>query len=345
MKLKLFLAIAFLIPAVAGPGPGPAAAGSTLETVKQRDVLRCGVRGGLGGFSTIDANGEWIGLDVDFCRAVASAVLGDRKKVEFIPLNAAARFPALQAGEIDVLIRNTTWSFTRDTSLGVDFPAPTFYDGQGFLARKSLGAKSLRDLKPGVRICFTTSTTTEINLANYAQGHRLDYRPVPFHSTDEARAALFAGRCDLFTSDLSGLASIRTTDAPNPDDYIILTDVISKEPLGPVVRDGDPQWREIVQWVVFATLEAEENGIDSANVEAMRATAASPALKAMLGAVPGIGKGLGLDDDWAFRVIRQVGNYGQIFERNVGVDTALALERGLNALWTDGGLMYAPPLR
>ncbi len=343
MKFKPLFAIALLIPAVATAVP--AAAGPTLDAVTERGVLRCGVRGGLVGFSAIEADGEWAGLDVDFCRAVAAAVLGDRKKVEFVPLDTAARFPALQAGDIDVLIRNTTWTFTRDTSLGVEFLAATYYDGQGFLARKSLGAKSLRDLKPGVRICFTTSTTTETNLADYAQSHDFDYGRVPFHATDEARAALFAGRCDLFTSDQSGLASIRATDAPNPDDYVILTDVISKEPLGPVVRDGDPQWREIVQWVIFATVEAEEKGIDSANVTAVRASSANPAVKAMLGAVPGIGKGLGLDDDWIFRVIRQVGNYSQIFERNVGVNTALALERGLNALWTDGGLMYSPPLR
>lgn len=343
MKFKLLFAIALVIPAIATPMP--AAAGPTVDTVKARDVLRCGVRGSLGGFSNIDENGEWTGLDVDFCRAIAAAVLGDGKKVEFIPLNAAARFPALQASEIDVLIRNTTWTFSRDTTLGVDFPAPIYYDGQGFLGRRSLGAKSLRDLKPGVRICFTTSTTTEVNLINYAQSHGLSYTPVPFQSTDEAKAAFFTGRCELFTGDQSSLASIRTTEAPNPEDYIILSEVISKEPLGPVVRDGDPQWREIVQWVVFATLEAEEIGIDSSNVEALRAGTADPALKAMLGATPGIGKGLGLDDSWAFRVIRQVGNYGQIFERNVGVNTALALERGLNALWTEGGLMYAPPLR
>lgn len=340
---KALFIFAFLLPAIARPVP--AAAGPTLETVKERDVLRCGVRGGLVGFSDIDVNGEWSGLDVDFCRAVAAAVLGDRKKVEFIPLNAAARFPALQAGEIDVLNRNTTWTFTRETTMGIEFLATTYYDGQGFLGRVSLGAKSLGDLQPGVRICFTTSTTTEKNLASYALNNNLHFTAVPFHSTDEARVAFFAGRCDLFTTDQSQLASIRNTEAPNPDDYVILSDIISKEPLGPAVRDGDRQWREIVQWVVFATIEAEEMGIDSANAEALRKDATDPAVQTMLGSLPGIGKGLGLDDEWVFRVVRQVGNYGQIFERNVGVNTALALERGLNALWTNGGLMYAPPLR
>ena len=344
VKHKLLFATALLMAAVATAAPAPATAGPTLDAVKERGFLRCGVRGDLVGFSAIDADGQWAGLDVDVCRAVAAAVLGDGKHVEFIPLNASARFPALQAGEIDVLSRNTTWTFGRDTTLGVDFVGVTFYDGQAFLARKSLGATSLQELKPGVRICYTTNTTTETNLADFAESHDLDYRKVPFQSTGQAAAGLFAGRCDLLTTDRSGLASIRAADVPNPEDFIILADVISKEPLGPVVRDGDPGWREIVQWVVFATIEAEEKGIGSANAEAKRASA-DPAVTAMLGAVPGIGKGLGLDDQWAYRVIRQVGNYGEIFERNVGLNTALALERGLNALWTNGGLMYAPPLR
>lgn len=323
---------------------GPAAAEPTVDTVKKRGFLRCGVNLGVAGFSGIAADGEWSGMDVDFCRAIAAGVLGDREKVEFIHLSGSARFPALQSGEIDVLIRNTTWTFTHDTTLGVEFVAVTFYDGQGFLARRSLGAKTLKDLKPGLKICFQTSTTTEINLADYAKVHNLDHKPVPFESLEETIAGFFSGRCDLLTSDRGALAAFRAADSPNPEDFIILADVISKEPLGPVVRDDDAQWREIVQWVVLATIEAEEKGMTSANVDAMRASA-DPAVMAMLGSVPGIGKGLGLDDGWAYRVIRQVGNYGEIFERNVGVNTLLALERGLNALWTDGGLMYAPPLR
>ncbi len=322
----------------------PAMAASTLDTVQARGFLRCGVNTGILGFSAIDQNGQWSGLDVDFCRAFAAAILGDKDAVELIPLNAKVRFMALQEGEIDILTRNTTVTFKRETALGLDFAGVTYYDGQGFLARKTLGAKKLQDLKAGVRICFPSFTTTETNLAAYAKAHKLDYKPVPFNSIEEAKAGLFLGRCDVFTTDRGALASIRAVDAPFPDDFIILDDVISKEPLGAFVRDDDPQWRHIVRWVIFATLEAEEFGLASTNLEAAKSSS-DPAVRAMLGVEPGVGQSLGLKDDWVYQVIRQVGNYGEIFARNLGPGTQIAMSRGLNALWRDGGLMYAPPLR
>lgn len=322
----------------------PAAAGSTLDSVEERGFLKCGVNVGILGFSSIDQKGEWSGLDVDICRAVAAAVLGDKNAVDLIPLGAKVRFAALQENEIDILSRNTTWTFKRETSLGLDFTEVTYYDGQGFLARKSLGAKKLSDLKTGTSICVTSFTTTEANLSNYAKAHDLDYKKVPFDSMVEAKAALFLGRCDLLTADRGALASIRATEAPNPDDFIILDDIISKEPLGPFVRGDDPQWRNIVRWVILATIEAEELGISSAKVDAAK-DGRDPVMKTMFGAEPGVGKSLGLKDDWVYQVIRQVGNYGEIFARNLGPSTPAMLERGLNALWIDGGLMYAPPLR
>ncbi len=335
----LALTAAYFLAAVA-----PVSAGPTLAAVQERGFIKCGVNTGLLGFSAIDQKGEWSGLDVDFCRAFAAAVLGDSNAVELIPLGTKVRFTALQQNEVDILSRNTTWTFKRETSLGLDFTEVTYYDGQGFLARKSLGAKRLSDLKPGVRICVASFTTTETNLTAYTKAHNLDYEMVRHGSMEEAKAGLFLGRCELFTTDRGGLASIRATEAPNPDDFIILDDVISKEPLGPFVRDDDPQWRNIVRWVVLATIEAEEAGISSANVDAVRA-GADPVLKTMLGGEPGVGESLGLKDDWVYQVIRQVGNYGEIFARNLGPGTPVSLERGLNALWSDGGLMYAPPLR
>lgn len=343
MKFHNVLAASAMIVAMA-TATSTSFAKTTLEAVKERGFLRCGVNSGVVGFSAIDSEGKWTGLDVDFCRAFAVAVLGDTELVEFIPLSAQARFAALQHGEVDILTRNTTWTFTRDTDLGIDFVAVTFYDGQGFLARKDLGMSNLKDAKRGLRICFHTGTTTETNLADYATLQGLDYTPLSFASLEEAKASIYLGQCDLFTTDRGALASIRATDSPNPDDFIILPDVISKEPLGPAVRDDDSQWRKIVRWVVFATIEAEERGITSANI-AKAKESNDPAVKAMLGVTPGAGESLGLDDEWVYRVIQQVGNYGEIFDRNVGRDTVLALERGLNGLWTDGGLMYAPPMR
>ncbi len=341
MRISLLFALAVAYFATAA---APAAAGPTLAAVKERGFLKCGVNNGLLGFSAIDQSGEWSGLDVDFCRAFAAAVLGDKSAVELIPLNAKARFAALQRNEIDILARNTTRTFKRETALGLDFTEVNYYDGQGFLARKSLGAKKLSDLKPGMSICVSTFTTTETNLAAYAKAHNLNYKPVPFGSIEEAKAGLFLGRCDLFTTDRGALASIRATEAPNPDDFVILDDVISKEPLGAYVRDNDPQWRNIVRWVILATIEAEESGISSANVDAAKAGSDS-VIKTMLGAEPGVGESLGLGDDWVYQVVRQVGNYGEIFARNLGPNTPASLERGLNALWRNGGLMYSPPLR
>ena len=345
MKVTLFLSAVLLAAFIIVIITPTASAGPTVDTVRERSFLRCGVKGDLTGFSTIGEDGHWAGLDVDFCRAIAAAVLGDSEKVEYITLSASARFPALLGGEIDVLIRNTTWTYSRDVAKGLEFVAVTFYDGQGFMARTSLGASSLREVDPGVRICFETSTTTALNLADFARTNGLDYEPVPFHSASESRTALFSGRCDLYTTDRSALASIRGAQVPNPEDYVIFPEVISKEPLGPVVRDDDAQWREIVQWIVFATLEAEEKGITSTNVSERRDSSGDPAVEAMLGKTVGVGKGVGLDDEWIYRVIRQVGNYGEIFERNLGPDAQVTIDRGLNALWTDGGLMYSPPLR
>ena len=342
MRVTLFLSAVLLASSIIIPA---ASAGPTVDAVRERGFLRCGVKGDLAGFSTIDETGQWAGLDVDFCRATAAAVLGDRDRVEYISLSASARFPALLGDEIDVLIRNTTWTYGRDAALGLEFVAVTFYDGQGFMARTSLGASSLQELGPDIRVCFETSTTTALNLSDYAVNHDMRYEPVAFESASESRMALFSGRCDLYTTDRSALVAIRGAHVPNPEDYVILSDVISKEPLGPVVRDDDPQWREIVQWVVFATIEAEERGITSANVTERRNSSADPAVAAMLGRTAGIGKGLGLDDEWVYRVIRQVGNYGEIFARNLGADSPLTMDRGLNALWTEGGLMYSPPLR
>jgi len=341
MRVSFLLAIAaaYLAATVA-----PASAGPTLAAVQERGFLKCGVNTGLIGFSAIDQKGEWSGLDVDFCRAFAAAVLGDKNALELIPLNARARFAALQQNEIDVLTRNTTRTFKRETSLGLDFTEVSYYDGQGFLARRALGAKKMSDLKQSVKICVVSHTTTETNLYAYAKSHDLDYEPIVFDSMEEAKGGLFLGRCDLLTTDRGALASIRATEASNANDFVILDDVISKEPLGAFVRDNDPQWRNIVRWVILATLEMEEAGISSANVEAAK-TDADAAVKAMLGVVPGVGESLGLGDDWVYQVIRQVGNYAEIFARNLGPGTPVALERGLNALWSDGGLMYAPPLR
>lgn len=322
----------------------PAWAGATLDAVKARGFLRCGVNIGILGFSAIDSQGEWSGLDVDFCRAFAAAALGDRNAVQLIPLSAQVRFLALQEDEIDVLTRNTTATYQRETSLGLAFAAVTFYDGQGFLARRDLGATSLVELKPGARFCIPSHTTTETNLAAYAKSHNLNYEPVLFDSIEGAKTGLFMGRCDVLTTDRGALASIRAADAPNRNDFVILEDVISKEPLGAFVRENDPQWRNIIRWTIFATLEAEEAGLNSTNLEAARASR-DQVVRKMLGVEPGLGESLGLRDDWLYQVVRQVGNYGEIFARNLGPGTQIALERGLNAQWRDGGLMYAPPLR
>ncbi len=321
----------------------PAAMADTLADVKQRDSLKCIVTTGLAGFAVADDKGTWTGLDVDFCRAVAAAVLGDSTKVEFIPTTAKERFTVLQSGEGDVLARNTTWTLSRDTQLGMNFVGVNFYDGQGFMVNADLGIESARELD-GATICVQTGTTTELNLADYFRKHGMSYESVVFETNDETRNAFEQGRCDAYTTDASGLAAERSI-AANPSAYVILPDIISKEPLGPSVRQGDDIWFNIIRWTYFAMLAAEELGVDSSNVADMKANSADPSIKRLLGTESDLGPMLKLDNDWAVRVIAQVGNYSESFDRNVGPTTPLGLSRGLNALWTDGGLMYSPPLR
>lgn len=322
---------------------GTASAGETLNAVKAKGYVQCGVSTGVAGFSNPDSTGNWSGIDVDTCRAVASALFGDANAVRFTPLSGQQRFTALQSGEIDVLTRNTTWTLTRDSQLGLNFVGVNFYDGQGFMVPKSLGVSSVLELD-GATICVQTGTTTELNLADYFRANNISFEPVVIESYDEVVAAFFAGRCDAYTTDASGLASARATMTQTPDDYIILPELISKEPLGPVVRHGDDEWFDIVKWSLAAMVEAEEFGVNSSNVDEMLKSD-NPGIQRLLGVSPGMGAALGLDEKWGYNIVKQVGNYGEIFERNVGVETPLKLERGLNALWTNGGLMYAMPVR
>lgn len=317
-------------------------AGETLEAVKKQGFIKVGVNQGLYGFGMADENGEWKGLDVDTGRAIAAAVFGDPSKVKFIPLTAVQRFTALQSGEVDLLCRNATRTLSRDTALGLDFAHVNYYDGQGFLIPKKLGVKSAKELD-GATVCVLPGTTTEQNAADFFRSNNMKWKPVVIESTPELNKAFFAGRCDCLTSDSSQLAGIRAV-APNPDDYMILPEIISKEPLSPAVRHGDDQWHDIVDYCVLAMISAEEMGINSKNVDEMLKSN-DPKVKRFLGVTPGNGKALGLDEKWAYNIVKMVGNYGEVFARNVGPDTPLGLERGLNALWTDGGLMYAPPLK
>ncbi|MBM3483548.1 MAG: amino acid ABC transporter substrate-binding protein [Alphaproteobacteria bacterium] len=322
---------------------GEARAGATLDAIKARGELICGVNTGLAGFSRPDDQGKWTGLDVDICRAIAAAIVGSADKVKFVPLNAQQRFPALQSGEVDVLSRNTTWTLTRDSSSGFNFAPPVYYDGQGFMVAKSLGVTSAKELG-GATVCVQQGTTTELNLADYFRATGLSLKPLVFVELAEAEQAFFANRCDAYTTDASGLASTRAAKAGNPDDYVILPEIISKEPLGPAVRHGDDQFFDIVKWTIYALIEAEERGVTQGNLDEMRASQ-DPNIMRLLGTTPGMGEALGLDPEWAARAIKAVGNYGEVFERNVGMATPLKLDRGLNALWTKGGLMYAPPIR
>ena len=319
------------------------AAASTLSEVRQRGTLRCGVSQGLAGFSSTDARGRWLGLDVDFCRAMAAAIFGDAEKVTFAPLSAKERFAALQAGEIDILSRNTTWNLTRDTDLGLDFLGVIYYDGQGFMVHKDENLKAAEELAGGT-ICTQSGTSTELNVADWFRARGLEHEILTFAGNDEPIAAYVARRCDAYTTDRSGLAAARLKldDAAAHD---VLPEQISKEPLGPVVRQGDAQWSDIGRWVLFALIAAEEWGLSSTTVEAERADTINPEKRRFLGLDGEAGSSLGLGRDWAYQVVRQVGNYGEIFERNVGKATPLALERGANALWRDGGLMYAPPFQ
>jgi general L-amino acid transport system substrate-binding protein len=314
----------------------------TLDEVRARGHLIAGVNGGVFGFSMPDDKGAWKGLDVDTAKAVAVAVFGDAGKIKFTALTAVQRLPALQSKEIDVLCRNTTATLTRETVNGLNFAHVNYYDGQGFLVPKKLGVKSAKQLG-GATVCVLPGTTTELNAADYFRKTNMPWKPVVIEQNAELNKAFFSGRCDCLTSDLSQLAAQRSV-APNPADYVLLPEIISKEPLAPVVRHGDDQWFDIVNWTVMALIQAEEFGITSKNVDEML-TSKDPEIQRFLGVTPGLGKALGLDEKWAYNMIKQVGNYGEIFERNVGKNTPLGLERGLNALWTDGGLMYALPLR
>jgi general L-amino acid transport system substrate-binding protein len=322
----------------------PAYAGKTLDAIKARGSVVCGVNTGLAGFSAADSQGNWTGLDVDICRAVAAAVLGDGNKVKFVPLNAQQRFTALQSGEIDVLSRNTTWTLTRDASLGLLFTGVTYYDGQGFMVPAKGKIKNAKDLK-GATVCVQSGTTTEKNLTDFSRANNLGIKPVVFEKVEAATGAYFSGRCQAYTTDASGLASVRNKEAKNPADHVILPTLISKEPLGPAVRRGDDEWFTIVKWVVFGLIEAEEYGLTQKNVEEMAKTSQDPVVMRITGASEDTGKLMGLDKNWMVNALKATGNYGEIFERNVGPKTPLQLPRGVNSQWNKGGLMYAPPVR
>lgn len=314
----------------------------TLNEVLGRGVLRCGVNTGLAGFAAPDDRGEWRGIDADFCRAVAAAIFHDAGKVKFIPLNAKERFTALQSGEIDLLSRNTTWTMSRDTSLGLTFTSVMYYDGQGFMVRKSLGLTKVSELA-GASICVQTGTTNELNMADFFTTRQLKYHPVVFERLVEVVSAYSSGRCDAFTTDASQLIAERSR-IPNPDDSVILPELISREPLGPAVRQGDAQWANIVRWTFYAMLNAEAEGVTQQNVEEMKASP-NPAVRRLLGIEGGFGEGIGLKNDWAVSIIKAVGNYGECYERNLGAGSPLKIPRGLNALWKDGGLQYPLPIR
>jgi len=323
---------------------GQAMAGKDLDAVRARGQLICGVAvGGVGGFMTVDSQGKWTGMNVDICRAVSAAIFGDSEKVKYVPLSGQQRFTALQAGEVDLLSNNSTWTLTRDTALGLDFVGITYYDGQGFMVPKKLGVKSARELN-GASICVLTGSTSELNIADYFRTNKMTFKPVLFEDPDQSRAAFFSGRCDAYSGDQARLYATRVANAPNPDDYIVLPEIISKEPLGPVVRHGDNQFADIVRWAQYAMLEAEEYGITSKNVDEMLKSD-NPTIKRILGVTPGMGKALGVDEKWVYNIVKQVGNYGESFDRNVGLGSPLKVERGQNKLWTQGGLQYAPPIR
>ncbi|MBF0289111.1 MAG: amino acid ABC transporter substrate-binding protein [SAR324 cluster bacterium] len=334
--IKLLLAAAFTVSASAGAFAG------TLEDVKGNGELKCGVSTGLPGFSAPDKDGTWKGLDVDVCRAVAAAVLGDAGKVKFVPLTAKERFTALQSGEIDVLSRNTTWTVTRDSSLGLNFAGVNYYDGQGFLVKKNLGVKSALELD-GASVCIQAGTTTELNLADYFRGNKMQFKAITYDTSDQTVKGFEAGRCDVLTSDQSQLYALRI-QLKDPNSAAVLPEVISKEPLGPVVRQGDDVWFNIVKWSMFALVIAEEKGLTSKNVDSMKKSS-DPGIQRVLGTSGEVGKNLMLSSDWAYNIIKQVGNYGEAFERNVGMSSALKIARGLNQLWTKGGIQYAPPMR
>lgn len=317
-------------------------AASTLELIKDKGHVQCGVTGGLPGFSQPDKKGNWTGIDVDTCRAMAAAIFGDSKAVEFTPLTGKERLTALQTGEIDVLSRNTTWTLTRDASLGLNFAGTNYYDGQGFLVNKNIGVDDALQLD-GATVCIQSGTTTELNLADYFRANDMEFEPIVFDTSEQTVQGFSAGRCDVLTSDRSQLAALRSK-LPDPSAAKVLPNTISKEPLGPVVRQGDDQWFNIVKWVLSTQINAEELGISSANVDEMLKSK-NPSIQRLLGTDGDMGAKLGLPDDFGYVIVKQVGNYAEMYDRNVGPDTPLALERGINALWTNGGILYAPPIR
>jgi general L-amino acid transport system substrate-binding protein len=318
------------------------ASAATLDDVRAKGFLECGVNHGLPGFSSSDEKGNWRGMDVDICRGLAAAIFKDSSKVKFVPLTAKERFTALQSGEVDVLSRNTTWTMTRDTALGLNFAGVTYYDGQGFMVRKKLGIASVLELS-GSTICTQSGTTTEINVGDYFNTKKMDFKLITFAKTEETVQAYEAGECDAFTSDASQLYAFRLKLA-KPNEHMVLPEIISKEPLGPVVRQGDDQWFNLVKWTIFALIDAEEMGISSANVEEMRSSE-NPDTRRLLGLEGDLGRKLGLDNDWAVRLIASIGNYGEMFDRNVGKGSPLNIARGVNRLWNMGGIQYAPPVR
>ena len=334
----------FSLLALALAGLTSAHAGKTLDTLRQRDQISVGISTGVPGFSAADSQGQWRGLDVDVAKAVAAAVLGDASKVKWVPLASQQRFTALQSGEVDVLSRNTSVTLTRDASMGLASTAVVFYDGQGFMVPAKMKVKSARQLK-GATICVQSGTTSEKNLTDFSRAYQLNLKPVVFDKFDAANAAYFAGRCQAYTTDTSGLASVRAKEAKNATEHVILPELISKEPLGPLVRRGDDEWQAIVRWVIYGLIEAEENGITQANVDKLKAESTDPVVSRLLGKGEDMGKLLGLDRDWLVRAIKAVGNYGEIYERNVGEKTPVGLPRGKNKLWSEGGLLYALPVR
>lgn len=340
MTVAQAMGLIALAPALTALAAGNLRAGSTAEAALKKGFIQCGVNTGLAGFSQPDSRGEWRGLDVDLCRAVAAALLGDARKVRFTPLTAQQRFTALQSGEVDILSRNTTWTMARDAGLGINFVGINFYDGQGFMVTKKRGVNSAKQLD-GATVCVQPGTTTELNLADYFRAAQMKFKPVVIEKLEEVLNAYFAGRCDVYTTDISGLYAARASRAANPAEHVILPEVISKEPFGPAVRHGDDRWFDIVKWSLFAMIEAEELGLTSKNIE-QQAKSSHPVIQRFTGARGEIGKMLGLDNRWAYRIVKQVGNYGESFERNL---LPIGVERGLNRLWNRGGLLYAPPIR
>ena len=338
MKKSVFLGVL----TVAGLAAGVAAAG-TLDDVKARGKLNCGVATGVPGFATPDANGVWQGFDVAVCRAVAAAVLGDQMAVEFVPTTGKTRFTALASGEIDMLARNTTWTFSRDVDLKFDFVGVNYYDGQGFMVPKSLGVGSAKELD-GATVCIQTGTTTELNLADFFRVNNMSYEPVPIETNAEAQQQYLAGACDVYTTDASGLAATRAT-FEDPSAHVVLPEIISKEPLGPLVRHGDSEWGDVVRWSLNALIAAEEYGVTSANIDELSKGTTNPEINRLLGSEGTLGEMLGLSADWGLKAIKANGNYGEVFEKTIGTSTPIGLARGLNAQWTEGGLLYAPPFR